>query len=158
MKKLCSLFVTVLMFAGVAVADAPKKNIVETALDAPQFSTLVSLVQEADLVDALSSDGPFTLFAPTNAAFGKMPAETVSALKKDKKKLAKVLKYHVVSGKVPASQVVTLAGAETLEGSKVEITSNEAGVQVNNSAVTQTDIMTSNGVIHVIDTVLLPLD
>ena len=156
MKKISSLIASVLLFAGVSFEEAPTKNIVETALAAPQFSTLVTLVKEAGLVEALSADGPFTLFAPTNSAFGKLPASTIAALKSDKEKLAKVLKYHLVSGSVPASKVVTLSSANTLEGSSVAIDSSGKRVKVNNSSVTKTDIMTSNGIIHVIDTVLIP--
>lgn len=156
MKKISILLISVLISASVALAGTPQKNIVETAVANEQFSTLVSLVKSAGLVDALSSEGPFTLFAPTNEAFAKLPASTLESLKKDKQKLASILKYHVVSGKVPASKVVALSTANTLEGSAVRIDSSKGGVMIDQASVTSTDIMTSNGIIHVIDKVLLP--
>ncbi len=132
-----------------------EKNIVQTAIDAGSFTTLVKAIQAAGLVDTLSGPGPFTVFAPTDAAFAKLPAGTLESLLADKEKLAKILTYHVVSGNVMAADVVKLTSAKTVQGQTVTIdTSN--GVMVNNAKVTSTDIMTSNGVIHVIDTVLLP--
>lgn len=131
------------------------KNIVETAVEAGQFSTLVSAIQAADLVDTLSGPGPFTVFAPTDAAFAKLPAGTVESLLDDKAQLAKVLTYHVVSGKVMAADVVKLTSATTVQGGMLSIDASN-GVKVNNATVTTADIGTSNGVIHVIDTVLLP--
>jgi len=135
------------------------KNIVETAVDAGSFKTLVAAVKAAGLVDTLSSPGPFTVFAPTDAAFDKLPAGTVADLLKpeNKAKLASILTYHVVSGKVLAKDVVTLSKAKTVEGSDVTVSVSSAGVKLNGtSTVTTTDIETSNGVIHVIDEVLLP--
>ncbi len=131
------------------------KNIVETAIAAGSFSTLVSAVQAADLVETLSGPGPFTVFAPTDEAFAKLPAGTLEALLDDKAKLASILTYHVVAGKVMAADVVKMTSAKTVQGQTVTIdTSN--GVMVNNAKVVTTDIETSNGVIHVIDTVLIP--
>ena len=136
----------------------PTKNIVQVAASNPQFSTLVSLVKEAGLVNTLSGKGPFTVFAPTNAAFAKVPADTLAALKADPDKLRAVLTYHVVPGNVPASKVVTLNGksVKTVEGSNVRISVKGKTVRVNNARVTQTDIKASNGTIHVINGVLIP--
>jgi len=131
------------------------KNIVETAVEAGSFSTLVAAVQAAGLVETLSGPGPFTVFAPTDEAFAKLPEGTVASLLQDPEALASILTYHVVVGKVMAADVVNLSEAETVNGGKITIdTSN--GVMVNNANVISTDIDTSNGVIHVIDTVLLP--
>ena len=136
----------------------PTQNIVQVASSNPQFSTLVSLIKEAGLVKTLSGKGPFTVFAPTNAAFKKVPAETLAALKADPAKLKAVLTYHVVPGTVPASKVVTLSGksVKTVEGSPVKITVRGKTVRVNNARVTATDIRAKNGVIHVINGVLIP--
>jgi uncharacterized surface protein with fasciclin (FAS1) repeats len=136
----------------------PTQNIVQIAASNPQFSTLVSLVKEAGLVKTLSGKGPFTVLAPTNAAFKKVPAATLAALKADPDKLRAVLTYHVIPGKVPASKVVTLNGksVKTVEGSTVKITVRGKAVKVNNATVTKTDIMATNGVIHVINGVLIP--
>jgi len=107
------------------------------------------------LIDTLKGDGPFTVFAPTDDAFAKIPADQLNAILADKELLTSILTYHVVAGKVPAADVVNLKSATTVQGSDVEI-STENGVMVNDSKVVQTDIMTSNGIIHVIDTVLVP--
>lgn len=135
-----------------------EKNIVETAMAAEGFTTLVAAVKAAGLVDALTGEGPLTVLAPTDAAFAKLPKGTVEDLLKpeNKAKLVAVLTYHVIKGKVPAATVVTLDSAPTLQGSNVEIKTEAGGVMVNNAKVVKTDIMCSNGVIHVIDTVLLP--
>lgn len=133
------------------------KNIIETAVENPIFSTLVSAVTAAGLVDTLSGEGPFTVFAPTNDAFAKIPAEVLEAVLADKEKLAAILTYHVVSGKVMASDVVAMKAGDvaTVQGGMIEV-ATEHGVMVNNANVTATDIECSNGVIHVIDTVLMP--
>ena len=130
-------------------------DIVDTAISAGSFRTLVAAVQAADLVSTLKSAGPFTVFAPTDAAFEKLPAGTVESLLKDKAQLTKILTYHVVSGKVTAADVVKLTSAKTVEGQEVTIDATN-GVKVNNATVTQADILCDNGIIHVIDTVLLP--
>ncbi len=130
-------------------------DIVDTAISAGSFKTLVAAVQAADLVSTLKSAGPFTVFAPTDAAFEKLPAGTVDSLLKDKAQLTKILTYHVVSGKVTAADVVKLTSAKTVEGQDLTINASN-GVKVNNATVTQAVIMCDNGVIHVIDTVLLP--
>ncbi len=130
-------------------------DIVDTAISAGSFKTLVAAVQAADLVSTLKSAGPFTVFAPTDAAFEKLPAGTVDSLLKDKAQLTKILTYHVVSGKVTAADVMKITSAKTVEGGELTINTSN-GVKVNNATVTQPDIMCDNGVIHVIDTVLMP--
>jgi uncharacterized surface protein with fasciclin (FAS1) repeats len=132
-------------------------TIVDVAVGNADFSTLVAALKAAGLVETLSGAGPFTVFAPTNAAFAKLPAGTVESLllPENKAKLTAILTYHVVSGKVLAKDVVTLKTATTVQGSAVAIDA-ASGVKVNNATVTATDIMGSNGVIHVIDTVLMP--
>lgn len=137
-------------------ATNESKNIVEVASANQDFSTLVAAVKAAGLVETLSSEGPFTVFAPTNAAFEKLPAGTLEQLLANPAELKKILTYHVVSGKVTASQVVELTEATTVQGQKVNIKVENGIVKINDANVTSTDIMTSNGVIHVIDTVLLP--
>ena len=139
-----------------AAAPAQSKSIVDIAAGNPKFSTLVSLVKKAGLVDTLSS-GEFTVFAPTNAAFKKVPKKTLNALAKDKKKLKAVLTYHVVAGTVKAADVVKLKKAKTVNGKNVRISVRGGNVFLNKSTkVTQTDIEASNGVIHVINKVLIP--
>ncbi len=133
----------------------PTKNIVETAVAAGSFNTLVAAVTAAGLVDLLSGPGPFTVFAPTDEAFKKIPKETLAALLADKDQLTKVLTYHVVPGKVMAAQVVTMDSATTAQGQDVDIDSTD-GVMINKSKVVTADVDTSNGVIHAIDTVLMP--
>ena len=136
------------------------KNIVETAIDAGSFDTLVAAVKAADLVKTLSSPGPFTVFAPTDEAFAKLPAGTIDALLKDKAKLTSILTYHVVSGKVMADDVKTLSSAVTVQGQELSIDAKRwhlhRNVKVNGANVIKTDIECSNGVIHVIDNVLMP--
>jgi uncharacterized surface protein with fasciclin (FAS1) repeats len=135
-----------------------KKDIVDTAVAAGSFKTLAAALQAADLVDTLKGAGPFTVFAPTDAAFAKLPPGTVENLLKpeNKAKLRAVLTYHVVAGSVSASQVVKMTSANTVNGQAVTIKAGKKGVMVNNANVVKTDIAASNGVIHVIDTVLLP--
>jgi uncharacterized surface protein with fasciclin (FAS1) repeats len=138
------------------VTAKPKANIVQTAVAAGQFKTLVALVKQAGLAGALSGKRPLTVFAPTDAAFAKVPKATLAALGKDKAKLKAVLLYHVVAGKVAAAQVVKLSSAKTLEGQPVTIRVKGGKVYVNAARVTTPDVKTSNGVIHVIDKVLIP--
>ncbi|MGE5691334.1 MAG: fasciclin domain-containing protein [Pseudomonadota bacterium] len=135
---------------------APGGNIVETAVAAGQFSTLASLLQQTGLADTLATGGPFTVFAPTDAAFAKVPKATLDALAADPAKLRSVLLYHVVSGAVPASEVVKLSGAKTLNGASVAIKVVDGSVKVDGATVTATDVMASNGIIHVVDSVLIP--
>ncbi len=130
-------------------------DIVDTAVSAGSFSTLVTAVKAAGLVDTLKGAGPFTVFAPTDEAFAKLPAGTVDGLLKDIPKLKKILTYHVVSGKVMAADVTKLKSAKTVEGSDVKIDAAH-GVKINDSMVTTADVMADNGVIHIIDTVLMP--
>ena len=132
------------------------RTIVEIASANENFSTLVTAVVEAGLVETLSSEGPFTVFAPTNAAFEKLPSGVLEDLLKDKAALAEVLTYHVVAGKVMASDVVGLESATTVQGSVVQISVENGSVMINDANVIQTDIEASNGVIHVIDTVIIP--
>jgi len=141
-----------------AMTAAPSKDIVATATDAGTFKTLVAALNAADLTVTMQSAGPFTVFAPTDAAFAKLPAGTVDTLLKPENKamLQAVLKYHVVSGDIRAAKVVTLTSATTLQGSPVAITVSGSTVKVNDATVTATDVVASNGVIHVIDTVLRP--
>jgi uncharacterized surface protein with fasciclin (FAS1) repeats len=137
-------------------AETMKTNtIVDVAIANGNFKTLVTAVQAAGLVETLSGAGPYTVFAPTDAAFAKLPAGTVESLLKDTEKLKSILTYHVVSGKVMASDVVKMTSAKTVNGQSVTIDA-KTGVKVNNATVTTPDVAASNGVIHVIDTVLLP--
>jgi uncharacterized surface protein with fasciclin (FAS1) repeats len=135
---------------------AQEKDIVETAVAAGSFKTLVTAVQAAGLVETLKGKGPFTVFAPTDEAFAKLPAGTVEGLLKDTAKLKAILLYHVVPGKVLAADVVKLKEAKTAEGSTAPIMVMGNQVMVGNAHVVKADIATSNGVIHVIDTVILP--
>lgn len=130
-------------------------DIVDTAVKAGSFSTLIAAVKAAGLVDTLKGAGPFTVFAPSDEAFAKLPAGTVDALLKDIPKLKKILTYHVVSGKVMAADVMKMKSAKTVEGSEVKIDASH-GVKVNSSTVTTPDVAADNGVIHIIDTVLMP--
>lgn len=135
---------------------AAQKTIVGVAAGDPQFSTLVKLVKSAGLATTLSG-GSYTVFAPTNKAFAKVPKSTLAALAKDKAKLRAVLLYHVVKGRVPASKVVKLTSAKTVNGAKVRITVRAGSVYLNKTRrVVKTDVKASNGIIHVIDGVLLP--
>jgi len=131
------------------------KNIVETAAGSDQFKTLVTAVRAAGLLEVLQGSGPFTVFAPTDDAFGKLPAGTVEGLLKDLPRLKSVLTYHVVPGKVMAKDVAGVKSAKTVQGGELRINANH-GVKINNATVTKADIQASNGVIHVIDTVLIP--
>ena len=139
-----------------ATGSAPSKDIVDTAVEAGSFKTLAVALQAADLVSTLKSEGPFTVFAPTDAAFAKIPKADLDALLSDKRALTEVLTYHVVSGKVMAADVVKLTQAKTVEGSPVEIKVVDGKVMINNANVSATDIAATNGVIHVIDKVLIP--
>ena len=138
-----------------ATATAPK-TIVQTAVAAGSFKTLASLLKKAGLVGALQGKGPFTVFAPTDAAFAKVPKATLAALAKNKAKLRSVLLYHVVKGNVPAAKVVMLRSAKTLNGKALSIRVNGGNVSVGGARVTTADLKASNGVIHVVDRVLIP--
>ena len=136
----------------------PMKNIVQVAVEAGSFNTLVAAVKAAGLVETLSGPGPFTVFAPTDAAFAKLPAGTVEALLADKEKLTSILTYHVVSGKVTAAELVNSNGATptTVNGLPLDIVVREGKVYVNGTQVVTADVQASNGVIHIVETVLLP--
>ena len=138
----------------IQVMSHSKPDIVDTAVSAG-FNTLVAAVTAADLVDTLKGDGPFTVFAPTDEAFAKIPADALNALLADKEALRKVLLYHVVAGKVAAADVVKLSSATTAQGSDVMIDASN-GVKINDATVVKADVMTANGIIHAIDTVLMP--
>ena len=141
-------------FAGSPTAQTA--NIVDTAIAAGSFKTLVTALTQAGLVDTLKGPGPFTVFAPTDEAFAKIPKATLDALLKDKQKLTAVLTYHVVPGKVPASAVTKESSMATVNGKTLPIQVNAGKVIVGGANVVKTDIAASNGVIHVIDQVLLP--
>jgi uncharacterized surface protein with fasciclin (FAS1) repeats len=139
-----------------AAESTSRKDIVDTAVSAEQFKTLVTAVKAAELVDVLRDEGPYTVFAPNDKAFAKVPKEQLQALLNDKEKLQGVLTYHVVPGKVMAADVVKLKSAKTAQGKPVNIVVKDGKVKVNGANVLKTDIECSNGVIHVIDAILLP--
>ena len=158
MKKWLSLSAAALMVFGMSAGAAKADDIVDIAASNPDFSTLVTAVKAAGLVETLKSAGPFTVFAPTNKAFAKIPKAKLASLLKDKKALTAILTYHVVPGKILAADVLKLksgAKVKTVQGSSIVVTTKH-GVKVNQANVVKTDIIASNGVIHVIDSVLLP--
>ena len=165
MKKFSLVVVAVLgclvavgnSYAGCGTCD---KTVVEVAVENDDFKTLVAAVKAAGLVETLSGKGPFTVFAPTDAAFKKIPKETLAELLKpeNKKKLAAILTSHVVSGKVMAKDVVNLKEAKMVQGGKAKITVKDGTVMIDKAKVVKTDIPCKNGVIHVIDTVIMPKD
>ena len=147
-----------LLLATAALAAPPAQDIVDTAVAAGSFKTLVAAVQAAGLVDTLKGAGPFTVFAPTDEAFAKLPPGTVEDLLKpeNKAKLAAILTYHVVAGKVMAKEAMKLHEAKTVNGEELMIKTSMGSVMIDNAKVVKADIVCSNGVIHVIDTVLMP--
>ena len=153
-----ALLLGVLVSAVPAVAGSAKTDIVDTAVAAGTFNTLATALKAAGLAETLKTKGPFTVFAPTDEAFSKLPAGTVESLLKpeNKEKLKAILLYHVVAGDVTAAQVTKMSSAKTLEGQDVKITVTDGTVMVNNAKVIKADVFATNGVIHVIDTVLLP--
>ena len=159
---IASMAAIVLAVVGLAIgstfARATNQDIVDTAVGAGQFKTLAAALQAAGLVDTLKGPGPFTVFAPTDAAFAKLPAGTVESLLKpeNKAKLTAILTYHVVPGAVKAEQVTKLDEAKTVNGAMVKVSTDHGKVMINNANVVKADIPASNGVIHVIDTVILP--
>ena len=162
-KTLVALVAAPLLVVGsLAIAgqhgDKAAKDIVDTAVSAGQFQTLAAALDAAGLIDTLKGDGPFTVFAPTDEAFAKLPAGTVETLLQpdNREQLIAILTYHVVAGKVEAADVVKLDQATTVNGADVTITVADSGVQVDSANVIATDIGASNGVIHVIDAVILP--
>ena len=157
MKLFASTLALVVALAGAAAVRADeKKDIVDTAVAAGSFRTLAAALKAGDLVGALKGDGPFTVFAPTDEAFAKLPQGTLDSLLQDKNKLRAILTYHVVPGKVMSTDLVgKKTMAKTVEGTQVSIDATD-GVRVNNAKVVKADIDASNGVIHVIDTVIIP--
>lgn len=149
-----------LVAGGTSVVHAQNRNIVETAVAAGSFTTLARALEAAGLVETLQGPGPFTVFAPTDEAFAKLPSGTLEALLKpeNKAQLRRILTYHVVPGKVMAADVVTLQSAKTASGDTIRIAAHGGGVKVDDARVVKTDIAASNGVIHVIDAVILPAD
>jgi len=164
MKQLISLLtVATLMVSGAAMAGGhlaseQPKDIVDTAVGAGQFNTLAAALEAADLIGALKGDGPFTVFAPTDAAFAALPDGTVENLLKPENKdtLVAVLTYHVVSGKIMSSDITGPVSPATLQGATIDVDPSGGGVTVNGANVISADVMASNGVIHVIDAVILP--
>jgi len=142
--------------SGAIPTEEPTQNIVEIAASAGTFNTLVTAVKAAGLAETLSGEGPFTVFAPTDEAFAQIPEEDLNALLADKEALTAVLTYHVVAGKVMASDVVELDSAETVNGQSVDIKVWDGNVMIDGATVLTTDIEATNGVIHVIDKVILP--
>lgn len=160
MKKLMMMVAALALMVSPAIAADAEKTIVETAVGAGKFNTLVAAVKAAGLAEALSGKGPFTVFAPTDEAFAKLPKGTVETLLKpeNKEKLVAILKYHVVSGSYPAAKVVAANSLETLQGGKLTVKKTDDGVFVDKAKVSATDVMCSNGVIHIIDSVVLPAE
>jgi uncharacterized surface protein with fasciclin (FAS1) repeats len=158
--KAMNLAVAVAMILGAmslpASARNADKDIVDTAVEAGQFTTLAKALEATGLIETLKSEGPFTVFAPTDEAFAKLPAGTIESLLNNPEKLKQILLYHVVSGKVMAKDVVKIKSAKTVQGSSVTVKAGKAGVMVDNAKVVKTDIAATNGVIHVIDSVILP--
>jgi len=157
-SRLSVCLLVILVLAGCGTKTMPEKDIVETAVAAGDFNTLVAAVKAADLVETLKAKGPYTVFAPTDAAFAKLPEGTLDSLLKpeNKAKLAGILTYHVVAGKVMAADVVKITEAKTVNGKMLKISTMDGKVMVEGANVTKTDIECSNGVIHVIDAVVLP--
>ncbi len=159
-RLIITLLVSMLLTVSSAMAghNGSKKDIVDTAVESGSFNTLVAAVQAAGLVDALKADGPLTVFAPTDEAFAKLPAGTVENLLKpeNKDQLVAILTYHVVAGKYKAGKVIEKHTLESLNGDSIEISVQGNNVMVDNANVVSTDIKTSNGIIHVIDSVIIP--
>jgi uncharacterized surface protein with fasciclin (FAS1) repeats len=160
-KKVLAVMLISLMFSFLLLADDHKgndseKDIITIAVESGKFNTLTKALTATGLVETLQGEGPFTIFAPTDEAFGKLPEGTIESLLRDKEALKSILFYHVVSGKVTADQVVKLDKAETLSDKNIRIKTNDGGVVINNSKVITADVMAKNGVIHIIDTVLIP--
>jgi uncharacterized surface protein with fasciclin (FAS1) repeats len=153
MKKILAFSLIALVLG---TAQAVKRTIVDVAVGDPQFSTLVAALKAAGLVETLAGKGPFTVFAPTNAAFAKIPKGDLDKLLADKAALTKVLTYHVVSGKVTAAKVMKMKSAKTLEGGNLNIAVMGKTVEINGAKVIKANVLASNGVVHVIDTVLMP--
>jgi uncharacterized surface protein with fasciclin (FAS1) repeats len=155
MNRTLASIAALALAAPLSAGTHAPKDVVDTAVAAGSFKTLVQAVQAAGLVETLKGDGPFTVFAPTDEAFAKLPKGALEALLADKTRLAAVLTYHVVPGKVTAADVVKLTSASTVQGGSLKIDTRQ-GVKIDNARVVKADVACSNGVIHVIDTVLMP--
>lgn len=160
MTTTIALLALTLSTTGLAAQGAASRDIVDTAVANGSFTTLATALKAAGLVETLKGQGPFTVFAPTDAAFAKLPAGTVESLLKpeNKDKLRRVLTYHVVAGKVGAAEVVKMTSAKTVAGDLLTIRASGGSVEVNDARVITADVAASNGVIHVIDTVLIPAE
>lgn len=162
MKKVRYMILAILCICAFGTngwaTNCDEKDIVDTAVSAGSFTTLATALTAAGLIETLKAEGPFTVFAPTDEAFAKLPAGTLADLLKpeNKEKLKSILTYHVVAGKVKAADVTKLQSAKTVNGQTLKITVKDGAVMVDNAKVTKTDIMCTNGVIHVIDAVMLP--
>ena len=158
LAAIASMALVVGLIAGPATGakSTKKQSIADIASGSKQFETLTSLLAQADLVETLDGKGRFTVFAPTDAAFAKVPKSTLDALAADPEQLKAVLLYHVADGRLTARKVVKRKSIRTLNGARVKVRVTKKGVRINNAKVTKTDIRASNGVVHVIDTVLLP--
>ena len=157
-KTIAAAAVLTLGIVAAQAGKAPEKDIVDTAVAAGSFNTLATALTAAGLVDTLKGKGPFTVFAPTDAAFAKLPAGTVESLLKpeNKAKLVAILTYHVVPGAVSSGRVAKMTSAKTVEGQSVKVSTKNGKVMIDNAIVVTADIIASNGIIHVIDTVILP--
>ena len=157
-RKFAVAGVASILFSTAAMADGHGKDIVDTAVGAGSFNTLVAAVQAAELVDTLKGEGPFTVFAPTDEAFAKIPKEALADLLKpeNKGKLTSILTYHVVSGSYKAEDVVEMTSTATVNGQKAKIKVSNGKVMIDGAQVIKTDIECGNGVIHVIDAVIMP--
>jgi uncharacterized surface protein with fasciclin (FAS1) repeats len=162
MLKTASLGIAIItvMLSAATQAQQGNKDVVDTAIAAGSFKTLAKALQAADLVDTLKGQGPFTVFAPTDEAFAKLPPGALNDLLKaeNKQKLQRILTYHVVPGRVTSAEVVKLRTAKAVSGDTIEIKANGGSVMVDSARVVKTDVQASNGVIHVIDSVVLPDD
>ncbi len=159
LRKIVFAFLAVCLTVSMAVAkDNETKDIIDTAIDAGSFDTLVATLEAADLVSTLKGDGPFTVFAPTDQAFAKLPAGTLADLLKpeNKSKLQSILTYHIIPAQVMAADVAALTEAKTVNGASLMVKADTGKVMVDNAQVIKTDIVCSNGVIHVIDAVVMP--
>lgn len=159
--RMMSLFAIVMLLLTVGAMQSlaqqqPAKDVVDTATDAGTLKTLVKAIQEAGMTTALKGQGPFTVFAPTDEAFAKLPPGTLDTLMQDKQKLSALLSAHVVSGRLLAADVTKMHSAKTVNGQEVTFTVKDGAPMVNNAKIIKADVLASNGVIHVIDTVILP--
>jgi uncharacterized surface protein with fasciclin (FAS1) repeats len=156
--RFAAAFAVVAAFVAAPASAQMEKDIVDVAVEAGSFTTLTAALEAAGLVEVLQGEGPFTVFAPTDEAFAKLPDGTVEALLADKEKLVAILTYHVVPGKVMAADVVSLSEATTVNGASIAISTYDGKVKINDATVVAADVGASNGVIHVIDTVILPAE